>query len=213
LYGVFNAIDLAANGTEDFHAENFAVEAANAAVKVPNTNGSTAYFAAKAANFAARLIGEAIHAAKRARAVHSRDSRANDNATRAAGDRVARAVAATAAAAVILAAPAYPVANTTEDKHKELEKILLNNIEAFRTDNLSALNNDTGIYGETWPNFLEDLNASGCGYWARLYEDLFTNGFVIDKKELERRLNIPDEIKKKGAAAVGLWLEKDSAKS
>jgi len=90
----------------------------------------------------------------------------------------------------------------------DFETIISNDLEAIRTGNLSALNNDTGIYGGIWKNFLEDLNAVGCAYWARLYEDLFKNGFVVDEKELERRLNVPDEVKEQGATAVGWWLER-----
>jgi len=51
------------------------------------------------------------------------------------------------------------------------------------------------------------LNVFGCGYWARLYEDLFKNRFVIDENELIRRLNAPNVVKNQGAAAVGQYLE------
>jgi len=101
------------------------------------------------------------------------------------------------------AAAAYAV-----DTDKALEKTLYDDIRAIKNNNLTALDNDTSIYGEIWPHFLEDLNIIGCAYWAQLYENLFKSGFVIDKKELERRLNVPDEIKERGAAAVGQYIER-----
>jgi hypothetical protein len=73
---------------------------------------------------------------------------------------------------------------------------------------------NTSIYGVIWNNFFEDLHTAGCGYWVRLYENLFKNKsiikdrFTIDEKELERRLfGVPDEIRAEGAAAVGSYIE------
>jgi len=84
---------------------------------------------------------------------------------------------------------------------------IIDDIINIRTNNLHQFNNDTSIYGGIWYDFLADLKDAGCEYWANLYENLFTSGFIVDKAKLERRINVPDEIKAKGAAAVGKYLE------
>ncbi|MCL2709239.1 MAG: ADP-ribosylation factor-like protein [Planctomycetaceae bacterium] len=86
------------------------------------------------------------------------------------------------------------------------QKILYADLEAIKTNNLATLNNDTSIYGEIWQHFLDDLNAIGCGYWARLYEDLFKNKFVLDVKELKRRLSVPESVRSLGAKDVAHFL-------
>ena len=40
-----------------------------------------------------------------------------------------------------------------------------------------------------------------------LYQGIFKDNFVLDPKTLERRMNVPLEIRKRGAAAVGHYLE------
>ena len=122
--------------------------------------------------------------------------------------------------------------NNFFDKHIENDiRIIFKTVAAIKTNDLSILNKDAGIYGVIWNNFLEDINNTniygviwnnfledlnniGCGYWARLYEDLFKNKsiseyeFIFDEEELGRRLfGVPDEIRAAGAAAVGQYLE------
>jgi len=61
-------------------------------------------------------------------------------------------------------------------------------------------------------SFIESLYAVGCGYWAELYKKLFANNLIMDDsdiKELKRRLSVPKAIRKKGATAVGKWLQRD----
>jgi len=62
------------------------------------------------------------------------------------------------------------------------------------------------MYRYCWNYFLDNLKSVNCDYWASLYEKLFESGFELDIEVLERRLNVPDEIKAKGAAAVGKYL-------
>ena len=104
-------------------------------------------------------------------------------------------------------AAAYYAAIYARGVAPNLEKFLLKDIKAINKNRLNECNHDTSIYGSLWDNFQEDLKAIGCTYWARFYENLFNNGFEIDKKQLERRLGVPDEIKAEGAAAVGRYLE------
>ena len=69
------------------------------------------------------------------------------------------------------------------------------------------IKSDLTIYGSIWPNFLKALRAIDCSYWANLYEDIFENNFQMDPIALERRLNVPKEIRQLGAAEVGKYLE------
>jgi len=78
----------------------------------------------------------------------------------------------------------------------------------IKTNRLERLDNDITWYGNVWDSFQDDLSAIGCGYWAKLYADLFANKFVANEKQLERRLNVPDERKAQGAAAVAAYLER-----
>ena len=81
-------------------------------------------------------------------------------------------------------------------------EIIRSDINAIRENKLTAINNGLTIYGQLWHDFLDALNDIDCGYWAKLYEDLFKNRFVIDDEELIRRLAVPEEIRAEGAAKV-----------
>jgi len=109
--------------------------------------------------------------------------------------------------------------------------VIFNSIAAIKNNDLTILNKDTSIYGVIWNNFLEDKNntsiygviwnnflkelySADCAYWARFYENLFKNKFIIkdrfiiNEEELGRRLfGVPDAIRAEGAAAVGQYLE------
>ncbi len=63
------------------------------------------------------------------------------------------------------------------------------------------------LYGEVWDNFQKALDAEGCGYWGQLYKGIFDSGFVLDQEALERRINVPSEVRAQGAAAVANYLE------
>ena len=62
-------------------------------------------------------------------------------------------------------------------------------------------------YGPIWRNFQKALVDNRCGYWAILYQSIFDNDFSLDIEVLEQRLNLPAEIRDKGAAEVGRYLE------
>ncbi|MCL1976128.1 MAG: hypothetical protein FWG61_08220 [Firmicutes bacterium] len=113
-------------------------------------------------------------------------------------------------------------------------RVIFSEIDAIKNNDLAALNKDPTIYGSVWKNsledvkksniygviwhnFLEDLESVSCGYWARLYKNLFKNKsitrdkFIFDEQELLRRLfQIPEEIRAKGAAAVGHYIENET---
>ncbi len=62
-------------------------------------------------------------------------------------------------------------------------------------------------YGPVWENFQKALEDNGCSYWARLYQSIFDNDFKVDMEALQQRLYVPAEIRNKGAAEVGRYLE------
>ena len=70
----------------------------------------------------------------------------------------------------------------------------------------------TAFYGEIWDNFQKALIAEGCEYWAKVYQNIFDNGFSLDREALRRRLNVPKEIRSRGAAEVAIFLEEFSSK-
>ena len=87
-------------------------------------------------------------------------------------------------------------------------RILLSDIEAITSNTTPPnFNNDTTVYGPYWDNFLDTLNSNGCAYWENQYEQLFANKFVPDKTELEKRMEIPEAIQLKGAAAMAKHME------
>ena len=86
------------------------------------------------------------------------------------------------------------------------EKIIDIDAECIK-NKVFLTNTNTAVYGDLWPSFIEDLNDLKCGYWAEMMEDLFDSDFIVHEKERRRRLNIPIDIRDKGAAHIGKWLE------
>ena len=96
----------------------------------------------------------------------------------------------------------------SRDAGNPLEQIFINDCMQIK-NKTAILPNDTGFYGSVWNNFVTSLNEMNCEYWVRLYTDIFAKGFALtddDLKELDRRLNIPSDIRKQGAAAVAQYL-------
>jgi|GEM_PF-7000384 len=183
LYTVFRALDYNLGYNKVHMIENVtgayivADDTRNVARTAPHVGAVYAIYAAYAAAYA-------VYATETARSAYTVDT-----AAAYAAENVDNAVLA------------------TTGKKKLLEAIIIKDIECIETNRLDLLNNDMRIYGDVWRNFQDDLNSVGCGYWAKLYTSLFANRFVVDEKELERRLNVPDEIKAQGAAAVAKFLE------
>jgi len=194
LYSIFNALDVCVGG-----GMAIPMEFANAATI--NINSAT-FIRATAATTAAGAAADSV----RARAIAKAITYAVYTANYVARDAIAKAKATAIGAAE---AAAEAAENAT---HYTFVNILFADIEAIKNHNFDTLNNDTSIYGTIWQNFLEDLNAIGCGYWARLYENLFKNRFIIDKKELERRLSVPESIRSLGAATVAAWVTEPQAR-
>lgn len=86
-----------------------------------------------------------------------------------------------------------------------MKNILLSDIEAIQNGHYT-FNNNVEWYG-IWDNFQKALENEGCKYWGDLYKDIFEKSFVMDKEALEKRINVPPEIQKLGAAKVTSYLE------
>jgi hypothetical protein len=89
------------------------------------------------------------------------------------------------------------------------------NIQSRMLQDLDIVQNKRGVnkreltdfYGKFWDNFQKALEAEGCAYWGQLYKRVFENGLVMEPEDLEKRLNIPNEIREQGLAAVANYLE------
>jgi GTPase SAR1 family protein len=189
LYSIFQALDLSAQSLfiDDFDPyapyAYAAYASASASAASASAYASSSHAFSAGATFAANAAATAAFSARAA------------SATTSAKTKAAAASAASAAAS----AASSSIFN--------LKGFLLDDIEKIMEKRLNVCNHDTSVYGKLWDDFQEDLNAIGCAYWVRFFEDLFNNGFEINKKQLERHFSIPVEIKAGGAAAVGRFLE------
>ena len=178
LYSIFYALDITAQAAFADDLKGFANANVTAVARAANEAAKDAAYDARAAASAAAYT-------------------------------VAQAAAyAAATAAAASAKAAYAAAANAAYETFDLESFLLDDIKAINENRLDMCNHDTSIYGELWNDFQEDLKAIGCDYWTRFYENLFNNGFKIDKKLLERHVGVPNEIRDQGAAAVGRYLKR-----
>jgi len=83
--------------------------------------------------------------------------------------------------------------------------IILEDIENIRDRCSEGMS--VGVYREIWVNFQKALEVEGCEYWLKLYSNIFSNGIEAAREGVETRINVPKEIREKGAAAVGKYLE------
>ena len=72
---------------------------------------------------------------------------------------------------------------------------------------------DLTIYGNIGERFLTLLKNEGCEYWANWYQQLFENNFKFDEEEVQQRINVPEEIREQGAAAVGRYMQRLKAEN
>jgi small GTP-binding protein len=90
----------------------------------------------------------------------------------------------------------------------DLESIILRDLDTIQNKEGGERKHKlTDLYGEIWDNFQKKLEAEGCAYWGQLYQSIFDSGFVLDTEALERRINVPKEIRRQGAAVVANYLE------
>ena len=198
LYSIFNALDASVLPVLNVAAyAAYAAYAAKAAYAVADASAKATDPACVAKATYAVVYAIAKVAAKAAETANAAEIAEAANAAKAA----AKAVADAADVA------AYATDGAFKIKILNLKSIFFDDIEAIKKNRLDECNHDIRRYYELWDKFQEDLKGIGCAYWAQFYERLFNNGFNIDKKQLERHLGVPDEIKAEGAAAVGRYLE------
>ena len=97
---------------------------------------------------------------------------------------------------------AYAANQAAFKSNMNLESVILRSLKRSVGQHIS-----TEFYGELWDNFQKVLEAEGCGYWGKLYKNIFDNNFELDQTALERRMNVPEEIREQGAAVVANYLE------
>lgn len=198
LQAVFDALDFTVAVTHSVAA------ASSAYATHATTHASSAAVSHHAAYAATRA---ATHAA--AAAANSTYTYATAADTTAAANSIYTYAIAAATYATAAVAAAYHTTNI-ESLLAQFQQLILNDIEAIGTNNKTALYNDISIYGRTWNNFQDDLIEIGCGYWARLYSDLFSNHFACSADflvALKHRINVPAEVRGRGAVAVGSYME------
>ena len=128
-----------------------------------------------------------------------------------AADAYAAAVDAAAAYAYAAAvdpaayAAAYAAADDADFKIN-FQKSILEDLQGIK-DGKKPKSVSLEEYGEVWSLFLSALEKEGCTYWGKLVQQWLESGFEEDEQALERRLNVPKEIRKQGAAAVARHLE------
>jgi ABC-type histidine transport system ATPase subunit len=88
----------------------------------------------------------------------------------------------------------------------QFRSIILDDIKHIKENNYISLYNNKAIYHKAWDNFHTSLENLGCAYWSQLYKQIFEDHFILNIDELKRRIEVPDEIKSQGAAAVGEYL-------
>jgi ABC-type multidrug transport system ATPase subunit len=189
-----------ANATYATKAAQAASDAAQAINDAKAAND--AYDAAKAAYSDAVKSAKAAYDAKAAYAAKASYATKAAYATQAAQAAYADAAKAAANAAV---GKFSGIKNSTQFK-----TIITNDLKCIQTDDKSSIDNSIKIYGKVWATFHETLWRLGCGYWSQLYQRIFSNKFEIDVIELYRRINVPEEIRAQGAAAVGKYLSESS---
>ncbi|MCL2323819.1 MAG: ADP-ribosylation factor-like protein [Oscillospiraceae bacterium] len=89
---------------------------------------------------------------------------------------------------------------------KNMKNVLLTDIKDIQNGH-AITNNDINWYGKIWESFQKALAEENCSYWGDLYRQMFKDAFVLDEISLQRRLNVPNEIKEQGAAVVASYLE------
>ncbi|MDR3001992.1 MAG: hypothetical protein LBU89_12100 [Fibromonadaceae bacterium] len=202
---------IGAFGNFNFWRENYRVKCFYAVINAIDITVSVRYAtrdardAARDASYAASAAArDARDAASYARYAASDASYAASAAASAAARDAASAAARDASYAARYAASAARYAAV---RGINLDKIIYEDLSYIKANVYDKFNNDTSLYGEVWDNFQKTLKDIGCGYWGRLYGDIFKNGFQINKEALEMRLSVPQEIKEQGAKAVADYLE------
>lgn len=101
------------------------------------------------------------------------------------------------------------ISKTNKIKKNDLSYDLFENVlDKMLCKNSSSTNfNYFKIYGDIWSSFQNALQKAGFLYWNKLFTDYYTSQKGFDLQSVQKRINIPEEIKSKGAARVSQYLE------
>ena len=113
---------------------------------------------------------------------------------------------AAAAVAAYAARAARATARAFAFGHVNLDQAIMQDLKNIKSDSKADIS--IAPYGKIWDNFQQALQDAGCTYWGKWYQQLFENNFEFDPTELEKRINIPGEIRKQGTAAVAAYMER-----
>ncbi len=209
IYSIFYAIDSSAYTAANVSSVYGVTDTAAYAV---------AYDAASAAT-AAAVAYDAAHSAADVVATDAAHSAADVVATDAAHSAAYTAASAAYAAAYVSSftytiAKAYAAAAAAdaygasvfnaEGIYESFSSIILQDLITLQENGKELVSAES--YGKIWENFQKALKVEGCTYWGDLYKCIFDDDFVLDKKALERRMNVPAEIREQGAASVANYL-------
>ena len=158
------------------------------------------------------LVGETVEAAKTIYVAKAASAAAA--AVQAAKAAKMASTTETAAAAALTAAYASDVnltkiygvkTNAPYVSYLKLKKVIKKDLHAIKSSKKPEISLE--FYGEQWTYFQNALKEEGYNYWANWYQRLFKNNFVFDLEEVLIRINAPEEVKERGAAAVGVYME------
>ena len=95
------------------------------------------------------------------------------------------------------------------EKSLNVEEIIAKDIEMIKNNKINRISNEIGMYGELWSGFQTDLVKIGCSDWAEWYSDLFLNHFYISLNDLEQKLQMMLDVKKRNEMIGKLIADKE----
>ena len=217
LYEIFHALDLVAAFAVSGIAPDATAGYAAALKAIDAVTAVSEIAAATRPDGAARLAVDAVVNAATVAAAQHEDLLSYDDIDEGeAGAATLAAYAACSAAADACRVASYNIAgsqNGTMETHgideARFNEAIRKDIAVVGTGMMAGEMTNIAIYGKIWQYFADSLATLNCGYWADLYGRLAKKGFAIDDEEadeLNLRLNVPQEIREKGAAAVTKYM-------
>jgi len=208
LFSVLKALDVVWSAYDAFKIGGpvaFSTAEAEAAAEDADAAADTA------ADVAADTYTHAAAAAAKA-IVYAAESTAEIGSIYKAADAADAAVRAAEAAAVVIDLESIlenDLAIIESKNWHNRRPSFIDNTEVYGDVRDNFQNALSEIYGDVWDDFQYALRELDCEYWGNWYTRVFDRGFKLnanDRKKIQTRLNVPDEIKKRGAASVARYV-------